>query len=116
VVILAGYANEIDRFLQDANPGLRSRFPVRINFHDYTTPEMIQIFEKFLFEKGFHFGKGARQQAEKIIADRSRFPNFGNARGVRNLVDETLSRTDERLQRSNGSEDLMEVCSEDIPH
>ena len=43
VVILAGYTNEIEQFI-DSNPGLRSRFNRYIHFDDYTAEELYEIF------------------------------------------------------------------------
>jgi len=42
VVILAGYRDEMEQFLQ-MNSGLKSRFPNVIEFPDYTPQEMVQI-------------------------------------------------------------------------
>jgi len=42
ILILAGYKKEMEWFLQ-SNPGLRSRFPIHINFPDYTINELYQI-------------------------------------------------------------------------
>ena len=42
VVILAGYRAEMEFFLA-SNPGLRSRFPIHMEFPDYTCDELLQI-------------------------------------------------------------------------
>ena len=44
IVIAAGYPEEMAAFV-DANPGLRSRFPKTIHFVDYTTEQLVAIFE-----------------------------------------------------------------------
>ena len=43
VVILAGYTNEIEEFI-NSNPGLRSRFNRYIHFPDYSAKELYDIF------------------------------------------------------------------------
>ncbi len=44
MIILAGYKLRIDAML-DANPGLRSRFPMQLEFPSYSADEMLQISE-----------------------------------------------------------------------
>ena len=44
IVILAGYTNEMENFL-DTNPGLRSRIPEKIVFPDYSPEEIAVIVE-----------------------------------------------------------------------
>ena len=43
IVILAGYTEEIRKFI-DSNPGLQSRFNRYIDFPDYSTKELYDIF------------------------------------------------------------------------
>src|SRR5690606_33489011 len=45
VVILAGYTQEMEGFLQ-TNSGLRSRFPFIVEFPDYTPQEMLDILHR----------------------------------------------------------------------
>jgi stage V sporulation protein K len=42
VLILAGYRGEMDAFLR-SNPGLKSRFPIHIEFPDYKIEELVTI-------------------------------------------------------------------------
>jgi len=44
VVVAAGYPDEMHQFIE-SNPGLRSRFPKTIQFPDYTTDELLDIFD-----------------------------------------------------------------------
>ena len=52
VVILAGYKDEMESFLE-MNPGLKSRFPNVIDFEDYTASEMVQIADITAKSKGY---------------------------------------------------------------
>ena len=47
IVILAGYREEMARFIQ-SNPGIRSRFPIHIEFPDYSTQELMLIADLML--------------------------------------------------------------------
>ena len=52
VVILAGYSNEMQKFL-NMNPGLKSRFPNIIEFPNYSVEELMIITENMLAEKKY---------------------------------------------------------------
>ena len=45
MVIVAGYPNEMDRFVK-SNPGLESRFTTVIHFEDYNANDLYDIFFK----------------------------------------------------------------------
>ncbi len=46
VLILAGYRDEMDYFLR-TNPGLRSRFPIQIDFPDYSLKQLWTLLTFF---------------------------------------------------------------------
>ena len=96
IVIMAGYTQEMKNMIEKANPGLKSRFPVWLEFEDYSAAELVQIFNSMLKEKGYRMA-GEPGDLEALIEKASNEPNFGNARGVRNLVDKVISAQSLRL-------------------
>lgn len=86
VVIVAGYVNEMRRFI-DMNPGLRSRFNKYINFENYSAKEMLEIFKRQCEKAQFLLSAEAEEAALMYFAQNQNDPTFGNARGVRNFFD-----------------------------
>lgn len=117
IVILAGYTDEMQRFIE-SNPGLQSRFNRYIEFPDYTAEELLQIFEYNMRKYDYHFGAGARavlqQYLEKTVANKD--ANFGNGRFVRNIFEKALERQANRLASENNLtiERLSALEREDI--
>lgn len=59
VIILAGYKNEMDFFIE-SNPGLRSRFPIHIFFPDYSAEELYAIGESMLSKRQYELSPEAK--------------------------------------------------------
>ena len=91
VVIVAGYPKEMQGFL-DANPGLRSRFDVVIDFPDYATDELGQIFDLYLEEYELTLTVDAREKMISYVNSLPRGRGFGNGRAMRNLFNEVVRR------------------------
>ncbi len=89
VVIFAGYPDTMKEFFSK-NPGLRSRVPFRIHFPDYTAEEMMQIVELEATKRGFSFGENEREVASDICKKALRYPDAGNGRFCRNLVENAI--------------------------
>lgn len=87
VVILAGYPDRMRAFLA-SNPGLQSRIPYTVHFSDYSPDELYAIAEKFAEEDGFYFRNDVRQRLDEIFGQAGKDPEFGNARYVRNLIEQ----------------------------
>lgn len=93
IVIAAGYTDEMNKFLE-SNPGLKSRFTKTFIFEDYTPEELMQITKRQLLTKEAELSESAEEELLKYYTTeyRSRDKNFGNARIVRNIVDEAYKR------------------------
>lgn len=89
VVIVAGYPKEMAKFLS-SNPGLRSRFPRTIHFEDYTTSELMEIFEFFAIQNGFTIDDSLRKRVTEEIDGWGPSKRNGNAREVRNLFERLM--------------------------
>lgn len=117
VVIVAGYSNEIKKFI-DSNPGLQSRFNRYINFEDYTPLELMEIFLRSLKKGEYHITEGAHRKAFQTIYREveKKEAHFGNARYVRNLFEKVIQRQANRLSAipSPTRAQLMEITEADI--
>jgi type VII secretion ATPase EccA len=117
VVIIAGYPNEMKRFI-DSNPGLQSRFNRYIDFPDYTAGELKEIFNMYMRKNQYTMSdetaRYLEEQLEYVVAHKDR--NFGNARYCRNLFEKSITNQANRLMGvSNASkQQLMEITIEDI--
>lgn len=96
VVILAGYADRMDRFFQ-SNPGFRSRIAHHIEFPDYSDAELGRIAETMLAGQGYRLSDEAAQVMARYIALRRDQPHFANARSIRNALDRARLRQANRL-------------------
>jgi probable Rubsico expression protein CbbX len=99
VVILAGYADRMDKFYQ-SNPGFRSRIAHHIDFPDYDDGELLAISETMLREQNYHFDKSARAAMTEYVTLRRKQPHFANARSIRNALDRARLRQANRLFES----------------
>lgn len=88
VLILAGYTFEMQSLIS-SNPGFESRIKHIIMFPDYTNKELFEIFTTMAKQKGFIVTRGVFPLFEKRIRQ-EKGSYFGNARTVRNILDETI--------------------------
>jgi len=98
VVIAAGYTKEMDEFLA-SNSGFKSRFSDYINFDDYNTSEMYQIFENMCKKRKIEFATGFEEALHKRLDElyATRNAQFANARTVRQLFDKTRENVSGRV-------------------
>lgn len=116
ILILAGYRIEMERFIQ-TNPGLRSRFPIHIDFPDYTIDELVRIGEQMLKKREYEFTPDAIISFRNMLEDiYGTDPYSGNARMVRNIVEKTIRKQAVRLYKKRDimRDDLIKIKKEDL--
>jgi hypothetical protein len=95
-VVVAGYPDEMREFIE-TNPGLESRFARTLEFPDYTTDELLKIFDSMSEGKEYHLDDGARARLAEVIDAEPRARGFGNARFVRNVFEQAVAMQAVRL-------------------
>ncbi|EJQ42345.1 hypothetical protein IEE_04177 [Bacillus cereus BAG5X1-1] len=114
IVILAGYTNEMEGFL-NTNPGLRSRIPNVIEFKDYSVDELLQMGEKMFKGNGYQLTETADQKLRDKIEIACKEEQFGNGRYIRNVYEETKRNQAVRLRGVELTrENLMLIEDTDI--
>ncbi|MBP5285752.1 MAG: AAA family ATPase [Kiritimatiellae bacterium] len=98
VVVIAGYKDEMKRFME-INPGLESRFNRTIEFPDYTTKELAEIFRSMVKRANYRLSPDSERWLEPYIGllTEERDKNFGNARWARNLFEKSIERQSLRV-------------------
>lgn len=110
VVIMAGYADRMDRFFS-ANPGFRSRIAHHIEFPDYTDAELGRISGSMLDMQGYRFDAAGRAAMDEYIRLRRAQPHFANARSIRNALDRARLRQANRLFETEGAVDAQTLST-----
>lgn len=107
VVILAGYPREMGIF-ETANPGIKSRFNQTINFRDYNAAELAEIARRMIRNEGYTVDAGTEGFLDKFFEKMyvSRQKDFGNARDVRNAVQEAIKSQNTRIRKEMQSPDF----------
>lgn len=115
ILILAGYENEMDQFL-NTNPGLKSRFPIRVDFKDYSVDELMNIALKIVSTREYKLTNEAIHKLKTVITHRNESYNSGNARLVRNIIERAFRKQALRLQKKSNisRDDLLELEADDI--
>ncbi len=117
VLVLAGYRLEMSRFIS-LNPGLSSRFPIQIDFPDYSIQELLAIADMMATERHYRWSPAARVSLKRYLSGSLHWsqPHFSNARLVRNILEKSLRRQALRLsgRQSLSREELMTIEAEDL--
>lgn len=118
IVILAGYKEDMEKWIEDSNVGVSSRFPYRVEFPDYTKDEEIQIFKLMCKKNGLivdprYIKTPVFDKALELFNS-----DHSNARSVRNFVEKLLAAKSDRIAKSDitklSDKQLMEVMPIDI--
>ena len=119
VVIFAGYTKDLDEFFKN-NQGLKSRIPKDLYFEDYNLNELYEIAISMMRAKKLKLTEMAEEALRASLVRNSLKENFGNARGVRNLVDATYRKQNVRIAQllkkgtEVSDEILMTIEAEDV--
>ena len=116
LVILAGYSNEMEEFLE-SNSGLQSRFPNIIDFPDYSAQELLDISKITVRNKGYVLDSGCdaplleyygRKQQESAGVS-------GNGRMARNLIEKAIINQSKRIIAEKTDDlSLLKLCDFDL--
>lgn len=118
VVVIAGYPEEIQMFIQ-SNPGLQSRFNRYFTFDHFNTEDLLKIFKLIAKKADFTLTKEAEEKLVAILEQLEEKKNrsFGNARAMRNLFEKIIERQANRIVSITPitEEILRTLIEEDIP-
>ncbi|OUB88490.1 stage V sporulation protein K [Bacillus thuringiensis serovar medellin] len=113
VVIVAGYTEDMDSFLQ-ANQGLSSRFNIQLPFNDYSMKELFEIAVSMFTKKDYQLTHESCIVLSHIL--KKGIALGGNGRFVRNIVEQSIRFQSTRLRsESNLSKDVLQtITAEDL--
>ncbi|GGY46432.1 hypothetical protein GCM10010363_28960 [Streptomyces omiyaensis] len=116
VVIVAGYADEMQGFL-DSNPGLASRFSRSVSFEHYTDEELVRIVGALSEKAGYLCPPETLSALGELFASVPRDRTFGNGRFARQTMESMITRQAGRLSRLDIDDvaELSLLLPQDVP-
>ena len=111
-VIMCGYEKEMDEMFR-LDPGLRSRFKNKFIFRDFTNDELSLIMTRIAKEEPVSVPLRVLRAAIDHL-DKSRGPDFGNARDVKLLLNDAITKMRARRrgakdQSQDGGEETLTI-------
>ena len=117
IIIVAGYSDPMERFIT-SNPGLESRFNRYFVFEDYNSEDLYAIFSSMCAKSEYILTDEASDYAREHfrLLYEFRDENFGNARHVRNFLENIVTVHSDRVSdlKDHTREDLTTVILEDM--
>ena len=119
VIVLAGYPDDMDRFLR-SNPGLASRFSTRVTFPSYHPDDLVEIAKLLASLAGDSFDEAAGAVLADIFTracDAGRIDELGNGRFARSLFERACACRDVRVVRLGEqatAKDLTTLTAADV--
>jgi SpoVK/Ycf46/Vps4 family AAA+-type ATPase len=119
VIVLAGYPDDMDRFLR-SNPGLASRFSTRVTFPSYQPDDLVRIADLLAEQTGDRFDPAAVEVLRAIFSracEAGRIDELGNGRFARSLFERACACRDVRVVRLGEqatAEDLTTLTAADV--
>ena len=89
LVVMAGYKEEMQKLL-DSNPGLASRFPVRLNFPSYSVDELMSMVIEYFNVHQYDASEEVMQRIRSVIDYASKVKSFGEGRFVRTFIENMI--------------------------
>ena len=109
-VILAGYTNEMEELLK-VNPGFESRIQFRIEFPDYTSEELYEIFKQMVKKENYKLGNNIKDLVIEYFEKEKKKENFANARCARSLFEKIKFEQSYRVAKQEGADiNLIKQC------
>ena len=117
VVIIAGYKDEMKRFMA-INSGLESRFSRVIEFPDYSANELAAIFRSMAKNGKYALSPDVEKWLEPYVSvmTKDRAKSFGNARWARSLFEKSVERQALRVtaMKNPSREELLTLRMSDV--
>ena len=117
VVIVAGYASLMPRFI-DSNPGLKSRFNKYLDFADYNSDQLYEIFMGRVHRNDYVLDETADLKIRDFLKElyERRDDNFGNGRDVRNIFEKIVANQANRVAKMENptDQDILTITEEDL--
>ena len=112
IVIVAGYTDRMNMFI-NSNPGLKSRFTKYIEFKDYSSEQLWDIFINMCSKYNYTMTEEASKKIKRIIFSLDRTESFANAREIRNIFETIITNQALRIM-NNDDTGITEIREEDL--